>query len=146
MKRNHGGHGGRRRNGGNMDDQLIDCPEDLIDKVLTAATNVHRVLGPGLLESVYELALMVELAEAGIPAQRQIDVPVRYHGHDLGTGFRADILVADRLLLELKSVDDFHPIHLAQVITYLKLLRYKRGFLLNFNVKLLKQGIKRVSI
>jgi GxxExxY protein len=129
-----------------MNDELKDCPEDLIDRVLTAATNVHRELGPGLLESVYELALMVELAEAGIPAERQVDVPVRYHGHDLGAGFRAEVLVAGCLLLELKAVDDLHPIHLAQVITYLKLLRYKQGFLLNFNVKLLKQGIKRVSI
>jgi GxxExxY protein len=94
---------------------LKDCPEELIDLVLTAATNVQRELGPGLLESVYELALLVQLSEAGIPARRQIDVPVRYHGHDLGTGFRADVLVADGLLLEQKAVDEFHPIHLAQV-------------------------------
>ena len=125
---------------------LIECSEGLIDKVLTAATAVHRALGPGLLESVYELALMMELAEMGIPALNQVDVPVFYRGRNLGTGFRADILVADCLLLELKSVEQFHPIHLAQTITYLKLLRYKRGFLLNFNVSLLKQGIKRVSI
>ena len=125
---------------------LIECSEGLRDKVLTAATAVHRALGPGLLESVYELALMMELAEMGIPALNPVDVPVFYRGRNLGTGFRADILVADCLLLELKSVEQFHPIHLAQTITYLKLLRYKRGFLLNFNVSLLKQGIKRVSI
>ena len=130
----------------NPDRPLIECSEELIDKVLTAATNVHRTLGPGLLESVYELALMIELEEMGIPAKRQVEIAVIYHNRDLGTGFRADVIVADSLLLELKSVDAFAPIHLAIVINYLKLLRFKRGFLLNFNVPLLKHGIKRVSI
>ena len=125
---------------------LIECKEELIDKVLTAATNVHRTLGPGLLESVYELALMIELEEMGIPARRQVEIPVFYHGRDVGTGFRADIVVADCLLLELKSVDAVAPIHLAITINYLKLLRFKRGFILNFNVPLLKNGIKRDSI
>ena len=73
-------------------------------------------------------------------------MPVQYRGHNLGAGFRADIIVADSLLLELKSVDAFDDVHLAQVITYLKLLRFKRGYLLNFNTKLLKDGIKRISI
>jgi GxxExxY protein len=125
---------------------LIECSEDLIDKVLTEATNVHRTLGPGLLESVYELALMIELEEMGIPAKRQVEVVVVYHDRELGAGFRADVFVADSLLLELKSVDSFAPIHTAIVINYLKLLRFKRGFLLNFNVPLLKNGIKRISI
>src|SRR5438270_10613383 len=122
---NHGEHGGRG--------DLKDCDEHLIDAVLTAATKVHTALGPGLMESVYEMALMMELAEARIPAQRQVDIPVFYHGRDLGLGFRADIIVADCLLLELKSVDVFTPLHIAQVINYLKLLRFKRGYLLNFN-------------
>lgn len=125
---------------------LRECDPEIIEKVLTAATNVHRELGPGLLESVYELALILELAEAGISVERQVEVPVHYRGHSLGTGFRADIIVEDSLLLELKSVDEFSDIHLAQVITYLKLLRFKRGYLLNFNKKLLKDGIKRISI
>jgi GxxExxY protein len=125
---------------------LVDCAENVIDRVLTAVTNVHRALGPGLLESVYELALSVELTEAGISAQRQVAVPVCYRGRDLGTGFRADMIVAGCLLLELKSVDDFHPIHMAQIITYPKLLNVKRGYLINFSVKLLKHGTKRVSI
>jgi GxxExxY protein len=128
------------------DNELIDCAEELIDRVLTAATEVHRRLGPGLLESVYELALMMELEMAGIPARRQVDIPVIYRGKDLGTGFRADIIVADCLLLELKSIDTFAPIHTAIMINYLKLLRLKRGYLLNFNVPLLKHGIKRISI
>ncbi|MBO0719292.1 MAG: GxxExxY protein [Blastocatellia bacterium] len=125
---------------------LKDCDEKLIDAVLTAATNVHIHLGPGLLESVYEAALLIELAEMEISAKRQVEVPVRYKGRDLGIGFRADIIVENCLLLELKSVESYSKIHLAQIINYLKLLGLKRGYLLNFNVKLLKEGIKRVSI
>ena len=122
------------------------CSEELIDQVITAATKVHRELGPGLLESVYEKALMYELTEAGIPAESQIDIPVKYRGIELGLGFRADIVVNGNLLLELKTVKEFMPIHLSQVITYLKVLNIKRGFLINFNTKLLKYGIKRISI
>jgi GxxExxY protein len=114
--------------------------------VLTAATNVHRALGAGLLESVYELALMIELELMGIAARRQVEIPVFFRGRELGNGFRADIIVEECLLLELKSIDTFVPIHLAIMINYLKLLRFKRGYLLNFNVPLLKQRIKRVSI
>ena len=135
---NHWEHGEKQ--------DLKDCDEDLIDKVLTAVTRVHRQLGPGLFESVYELATMLELEELRIPAQRQVEIPVRYRDRDLGIGFRADIIVKDCLLLEFKTVDDFNAVHLAQVITYLKLLRFKRGFLINFNKTLLKEGIKRVSI
>lgn len=122
------------------------CSEELIDQVITAATKVHSELGPELLESVYEKALMYELTEAGIPAESQIDIPVKYRGIELGLGFRADIVVNGNLLLELKTVKEFMPIHLSQVITYLKVLNIKRGFLLNFNTQLLKHGIKRISI
>lgn len=124
---------------------LKDCDEELIDRVLAAAIQVHRELGPGLLESVYECALMMELEASGIPAQRQVEVPARYRGHVLDIGFRADIIVSDCLLLEIKSVSELNDLHLAQVITYLRLLGFKRGFLLNFNTKLLKDGIRRVS-
>lgn len=122
------------------------CSEELIDQVITAATKIHSELGPELLESVYEKALMYELTEAGIPAESQIDIPVKYRGIELGLGFRADIVVNGNLLLELKTVKEFMPIHLSQVITYLKVLNIKRGFLLNFNTQLLKHGIKRISI
>ncbi|MDD5404480.1 MAG: GxxExxY protein [Sulfuricella sp.] len=125
---------------------MKDSGEGLIDAVLTAATNVHRELGPGLLESVYELALMIELSGLGIEARRQVEIPVSYRGQDLGIGFRADIIVADCLLLEIKAIEDFNTTHLDQIMTYLKLLGLKRGFLLNFHKKLLKDGIKRVSI
>ncbi len=126
--------------------ELIDCDEDLIDKVLTAATNVHRQLGPGLNESVYEAALMLELTASGISAKRQVKVPVWYRGQKLDLAFQADVIVEDCLLLELKSVESLNKIHLAQIMNYLKLMNLKRGYLLNFNVKLLKEGIKRVSI
>ncbi len=107
---------------------------------------MHRALGPGLLESVYESVWMIELAEMKIAARRQVEGPVIYKGQDLGMGFRADVLVQDRLLLELKSVDEINSVHIAHVITYLKFLRFKRGFLLNFGRPLLKEGIKRISI
>jgi GxxExxY protein len=126
--------------------ELTDCDEGLIDRVLTAATNVHRQFGPGLNESVYEAALMLELSALGISARRQVNVPVWYRGQKLDLAFQADVIVEDCLLLELKSVESFTKIHLAQIMNYLKLLNLKRGYLLNFNVKLLKEGIKRVSI
>lgn len=125
---------------------LVEAPNDLIDRVLTAATQVHRELGPGLLEQVYESALMIELAYSGIQAERQVEICAEYRGQDLGVAFRADIIVEGCLLLELKAVEKLADIHLAQVITYLKMLRFKRGYLLNFNSKLMKDGIRRVSI
>jgi len=81
-----------------------------------------------------------------MPAKRQVEIPAYYRGFNLGIGFRADIIVAGSLLLEIKAVNDFDTVHLAQTMTYLKLLGYKRGYLLNFNKKLMKEGIKRVSI
>ena len=125
---------------------LTECDEEIIDKTLTAATNVHRQLGPGLLESVYEKALLIECSKAGLKVASQVDVPVMYDGQNLGLGFRADIVVNDSLILEIKSVDKLTDIHMAQLINYLKLLGLKRGFLINFNQRLLKYGIKRVSI
>ena len=89
---------------------------------------------------------MVEFAESRIDARRQVEIPVKYKGRDLGLGFRADIIVNDCLLLELKAVKEISPIHVSQVITYLKLLDFKRGYLLNFNTRLLKDGIKRISV
>ena len=123
-----------------------DCAEDVVRTVVDSAITVHRHLGPGLLESIYEEALAFELSQRGVSFLRQVEVPVVYRGHDLGTGFRADMIVEDSLLLELKSVDAFSAVHLAQVMTYLRLLRLKRGLLLNFNTRLLKEGIKRVSL
>lgn len=125
---------------------LIECTEQLSGRVLDAATQVHREFGPGLLESIYEMALIMELKAMGIEAQRQVEIPVFYRGEPLGVGFRADIIVEGYLLLELKSVERFENIHTAQAIIYLKLLGFKRGYLLNFNSVLLREGIRRVAI
>lgn len=138
---NHGEHRAHREN-----TSLVECREELMDRVLTAATNVHVALGPGLLEAVYEAALMFELTDLGIAAARQVEVPVFYRGRNLGIGFRADIIVENCLLLELKATERITDVHLAQAINYLKLLRFKRGYILNFNQKLMKEGIRRVSI
>ncbi len=125
---------------------LVECSDELIGQVIGAAIAVHRELGPGLLESVYEAALAIELGELGIEAKRQVEIAATYRGYPLGLGFRADMLVAGRLLLELKAVDQLGDIHLGQVITYLKMLGIKRALLINFNERLLKNGIRRVSI
>ena len=125
---------------------FVDCAEDVVHNVVDAAIAVHRELGPGLLESAYERALAFELSQRSLSVSCQVKVPVRYRGHDLGTGFRADMIVEDCLLLELKSVDALSGLHLEQMMTYLRLLRLRRGLLLNFNTRLLKEGIKRVSL
>jgi GxxExxY protein len=126
--------------------ELIQCPSGLTDKVIAAAIEVHKELGPGLLESVYEKALAMELSDKTISAKRQVDIATSYKGRDLGCGFRADLIVEESLLIELKTVDRISNLHIAQVITYLKFLGFKLGLLINFNEKLLKTGIKRVSI
>ena len=118
----------------------------VIQSVLDAAFRVHRELGPGLLEGVYEAALFFELKEAGLSVQQQVPVSIKYKGIDLGPGFRADLIVENRLLLELKAVDELCEQHVSQVLTYLKLLNLKRGYLLNFDKKLMKDGIKRISL
>ena len=136
-------HGEHREHGEKL---LVDCGDDLMGAVINAAIAVHKTLGPGLLESVYEQALAFELLDRNIGFGRQVEVPVVYRGNDLGVGFRADMIVEEGLVLELKAVDEFTGVHLAQLMTYLRLLGIKRGLLLNFNTKLLKEGIKRVSI
>ena len=128
------------------DGGLIVASETLIKTVLDAAFCVHTEFGPGLLESVYEAALVVELGGRGIPARQQVPVPVVYKGNQLGVAFRADLIVDGQLLVELKAVDGLNDLHLAQTMTYQKLLRMKRGLLLNFNEKRLKDGLRRVSI
>lgn len=126
--------------------ELIECSEKIIDNVLTAATAVHRELGPGLMEAVYEKALVIELLNAGLRVESQVAVPVFYQGQDLGLGFKVDVLVENSLVLELKAVDKIIDLHVAQLINYLKLLKIKRGYLINFNGNLLKHGIRRISI
>jgi len=112
--------------------------------VIGAAIEVHRIMGPGLMESVYEECLILELALRGIAAERQVHTPLKYKGYDLQTTFRADLVVQNSLLVEVKSVDKLAPIHDSQVLTYLKLTGISVGLLLNFNETLLKNGIKRL--
>jgi len=117
--------------------------DDLARKVIGAAIEVHRALGPGYLESVYEEALAYEIGLYNIPYERQVKVKVAYKGHSVGEG-KLDLLVAKILPVELKAVDALAPIHQAQLLSYLKMTGLQLGLLINFNVPLLKQGIKRV--
>jgi GxxExxY protein len=118
----------------------------LTERLIGAAIEVHRVLGPGLLESAYEQCLVRELALGGLAFRRQVEFPVEYKGLKLDAGFRADFVVEDALIDELKSVDMLLPIHTTQLVTYLRLSGIPTGLLINFNVRLLRNGIKRVVV
>ena len=111
--------------------------------VIGAAIEVHRELGPGLLESAYEECLCREFSLRGLKFERQVPIPVAYKGVRLDCGYRIDLLVEGRLVLEIKTVDELGPLHSAQVITYLKIGKHKSGLLINFNVPILRNGIKR---
>jgi GxxExxY protein len=118
---------------------------ELSSKVIKAAINVHRELGPGLLEAVYQQCLLIELAEMGLSVQAEVPVPVRYRKRVVSEdGFRIDLLVEHKLIVELKSVEEVKPVHLKQLLTYLRLTGKPLGLLINFNVSLLKDGIERV--
>ncbi len=116
---------------------------ELSNLIVGAAIEVHRALGPGLLESTYEECLCHELSIYQIPFQRHAPMPVVYKGIRLDCGYRVDIIVDNKVILELKSVAEIQPIHKAQLLTYLKLSGLKLGILLNFNVQLMKDGINR---
>jgi GxxExxY protein len=118
----------------------------LTQKVIGCAIEVHKELGPGLLESSYECCLMYELAKAGIVAKKQVVLPINYKGMLIESGYRIDILLPEKLIIELKAVDKLLPIHTAQMITYLKLSDIKTGLLINFNVQKLTNGLKRISL
>ena len=117
---------------------------DLTGKVIGGAIEVHKTLGPGLLESAYEECLCREFRLRHLPFERQKNLPINYKGVRLDCGYRLDIVVANMLIVELKACDSLQPIHEAQLLTYLKLMRLKVGLLINFNVPLLRQGIKRI--
>ena len=117
----------------------------LTGKVIGAAIEVHKTLGPGLLESVYEECLCHELTLQKIAFERQKELPVEYKGLKLSLGYRIDILVKEQLILELKACDAIQPIHEAQLLTYLKLSGIKYGLLINFNTTYLKDGLKRLA-
>ena len=118
----------------------------LTNAIIGAAITVHRELGPGLLESVYEKCLTLELTRSGHQVAAQKEIPLTCKGLNLESGFRADLIIDNKVLIELKSVDQLIPVHTAQVLTYLKLTGLRTALLINFNVQLLKNGIKRLSI
>ena len=119
--------------------------DDLTREVINAAIEVHKALGPGLLESAYEECLCRELELRKIPYERQKELPIEYKGIKCDCGYRLDIVVGKELILELKACESLQPIYVAQLLTYLKLTGIKVGLLINFNVPLLKRGIKRVA-
>lgn len=117
---------------------------ELTDKIIGHAINIHRTLGPGLLESAYRHCLYHDLAKDGITVEMERSVPIIYKDVKLDHGYRMDILVDNRIVVEIKTVEGFTDIHTAQVLTYLRLGKYKIGLLINFHTALLKNGIKRI--
>jgi GxxExxY protein len=117
--------------------------EDLSSALLRAAIEVHRELGPGLLESVYEQCLSLELAERGIAFQRQWPLTFFYRNQPFDCGYRIDFLIEDKIIVELKAIESLAPVHEAQLLTYLRLSRKQVGFLINFNAYRLMQGVRR---
>jgi GxxExxY protein len=115
----------------------------ITEKIIGCAIEVHKFLGPGLLESAYEDCLVFELQAAGLSIQKQKPVPVVYKEIKLDCGYRIDILVENQVVIEIKAVDAFNPVHTAQILTYMKFSHMKLGLLINFNVTMLKLGLKR---
>jgi GxxExxY protein len=118
---------------------------EISGQIVDAAIKVHSVLGPGLLESVYEVALACELRKRGFQVDRQRPVPIVYEEIQFDEGFRLDLLVNDQVIVEIKSVEEIKPVHKKQLLTYLRLQDKRLGLLLNFNVNLLKDGITRIA-
>jgi GxxExxY protein len=122
----------------------VDRVNEITERIIGAAMEVHRELGPGLLESTYEACLAYELRERGLRVEQQKALPVKYRDVQLDAGYRIDLLVENCVVVELKAVDKIEPIHKAQVLSYLKLSGYPIGLLINFNVTLLKRGVNRL--
>ena len=117
----------------------------MTEKVIGCAIEVHRILGPGLLESAYEECMAFELKLAGFTFERQVELPVRYKSVDLNCGYRVDLLISKSLIVELKTAEALLPIHEAQLLTYLRLSGVTTGLLINFNVPVLKNGLRRMK-
>jgi GxxExxY protein len=125
---------------------ISDEIEAIAKKVFNCGLKVHRELGAGLLESVYEVCLAHEINKLGLKVERQVQLPVIYDGITFEAGMRLDLLVEERLIVEVKAVDSLLPVHQAQLMTYLKLTKNRLGLLINFNVNLFKNGVKRVIL
>ena len=120
--------------------------QELTSSILNCAYKVHSILGPGLLESAYEGCLYYELDRLGLNVIKQKPMPLVYEEKNLDLGYRIDLFVEGKVIIEIKSVDVLNPVHFAQVMTYLKISKCRIGFLINFNVKSLKDGIKRIIL
>lgn len=123
-----------------------EAPENKItEKIIGCAIEVHRNLGPGLLESAYEECLCFEIAQKGLKYERQVPLPIIYKGINLDCGCRMDVIVEDSVIIEIKAVERILPVHEAQLLSYLKLYEKKLGLLINFHVPMLKSGLKRIA-
>jgi len=120
--------------------------DSLSNRVIGCALEVHKQLGPGLLENTYKQCIAYELSQVGVEFQIEVNLPVNYKKVHVSCGYRIDLLIEDKIILELKCVDKFLPIHEAQILTYMKLSGVKIGLLINFNAKYLRNGIKRFVI
>lgn len=129
-----------------QEEKSKDELDRLARNVVDAGLMVHRALGPGLLESAYEICLAKELLSRGLSVRRQVTLPIVYRGERLESGYRLDLVVGDAIVIEIKAVEALTRLHEAQILTYMKLSGYRMGFLLNFNVVLFKQGVKRLVI
>jgi GxxExxY protein len=125
---------------------MVDAPEALTSRVIGLAMEVHRALGPGLLESAYEECLCFELTSHGIPFNRQVPLPIIYKSVRLDCGYRMDLVVQGMLIVELKTIERILPVHEAQLLTYLRLSGITTGLILNFHMPVLKDGIKRLVL
>ena len=127
--------------------KLLSKREEFIaEKIIDAAFTVHKVLGPGLLERVYEVCFCHELSKHGLKYQRQVDLPITYDGLIFDEGLRLDVLVEELIICELKAVDEMNPVWKAQILSHLRLTGKRLGFLINFNVPLIKNGINRIIL
>ncbi len=127
-----------------MDGDVLD--EDAVaTQVVDAAVAVHRALGPGLLESAYLAAMAIEMVERNLMFEQEVAIQARYHDRPLGVAYRADLIVESKVLVEAKSVRDLEGVHIAQTLSYLRLGGFRLGILLNFNVPIMKRGIKRIA-
>ena len=126
--------------------EMVKELNKITETVIGAAMAVHKELGPGLLESAYEACMVFELADRGLAVEKQKPLPVKYRDVKLDCGYRLDLLVDGKVIVELKAVEKLEPIHEAQLLSYLKLSGYKVGLLINFNVRVLKLGIRRLVL
>lgn len=129
-----------------MESKYYERQEELMKVIYQSALKVHSTLGPGLLESVYEICLLHELTKRGLLVERQKVLPIIYDNEVIDSGLRLDLFVEREIIIELKAVDSLAPVHQAQILTYMKLAKKELGYLINFNEKLLRNGVKRFTL